>query len=286
MPHGYCYLWNTNIVLLHVISDGLITLSYFCIPIALIYIVKKRGDLPFDWIFFMFGGFIVGCGLTHLMEIWTIWHATYLLSGMLKAVTAGLSVLTAVMMVPLIPKAMAIPSPVQLRDTNRNLQLAMVERALTELHLRQTLHEREAALAGLADRQAAVEELQLVQDALHESQDRLNAIIHSAMDAIITVDEDQCVRIFNAAAEKMFGHKAAVVVGTPMERLIPQRYRAAHGSHIRRFGETGTTSRSMGELGAIWGVRANGEEFPIEASTSQVVANGNRFFTVIPRSKS
>jgi len=167
MPHGYCYQWNTSIVLLHVISDGLITLSYFCIPIALIYLVRKRGDLPFNWIFFMFGGFIVSCGVTHLMEIWTIWHASYLLAGVLKAVTATLSVVTAVMLVPLIPKAIALPSPEKLRKVNRELELTIVERDLTEQHLRQTLSEREEALAELADRQAAVEELQLVQEALH-----------------------------------------------------------------------------------------------------------------------
>jgi PAS domain S-box-containing protein len=265
LPHGFCYQWNTTLLLLHVISDGLITLSYFCIPIALIYVVKKRGDLPFNWIFFMFGGFIVSCGITHFMEIWTIWHATYLLSGVLKAATAALSVLTAVMMIPMIPKALAIPSPAELRDKNRDLQLAIVERELTEQHLRKGLREREVVLAELADRQSAVEELQLVQEALHESQDRLNAIIHSAMDGIITVDEKQCVLIFNAAAEAMFGYKASEVLGSPMERFLPARLRSGHAGHIRRFSETGTSSRAMGKLGAIWGLRANGEEFPLES---------------------
>lgn len=69
LPHGTCYLWNPRIIWLHVVSDGVITLSYYCIPVALIYLVRKRRDLPFNWIFWMFGLFILGCGTTHLMEV-------------------------------------------------------------------------------------------------------------------------------------------------------------------------------------------------------------------------
>src|ERR1700674_177956 len=108
MPHGYCYLWNPSIVWLHVISDGLITVSYYCIPLALVYLIRRRRDLPFNWIFWMFGLFILGCGTTHLMEIWTVWHASYLLAGIVKATTAAVSVVTAVMLIPLIPKAIAV----------------------------------------------------------------------------------------------------------------------------------------------------------------------------------
>ena len=238
MPHGFCYQWDQNLLLLHVISDGLIALSYFCIPVSLLYVVKKRADLPFNWIFWMFGGFIVSCGITHVMEVWTIWHATYWMSGALKAVTAGLSVLTAVMMIPLAPKLVAIPNPEQLRDKNRDLQLAMVERDMTEEQLRRTLHERGVMLAKLADRQAAVQELELVQEALHESQDRLNAIIHSAMDAIITVDEEQRVLIFNGAAEAMFERKAAEVLGGPLDLLLPERFPdPARRAHLGVWGE-------------------------------------------------
>jgi len=77
MPHGYCYLWRPEIVWLHALSDGAITLSYFFIPLALIYFVRKRRDLPFHWMFLLFGLFIFGCGGTHAMEIWTLWHGTY-----------------------------------------------------------------------------------------------------------------------------------------------------------------------------------------------------------------
>src|SRR5437868_12966491 len=85
MPHGHCYFWNPSLLRLHIISDALITLAYLTIPLTLIYIVRKRKDIPFDWIFGCFGIFIVACGATHAMEIWSIWHPTYWLSGGLKA---------------------------------------------------------------------------------------------------------------------------------------------------------------------------------------------------------
>jgi PAS domain S-box-containing protein len=130
---------------------------------------------------------------------------------------------------------------------------------------------------------ATLEDLQLVRDALEESQTQLNAIIQSAMDAIITTDENQHVLMFNAAAERMFRCPAAEVVGKSLERFIPARFRPRHQGHMRRFGETGATSRAMGTLGAIWGVRADGEEFPIEASISQVDSGRKKLFTVILR---
>ncbi|HZZ17123.1 MAG TPA: PAS domain S-box protein, partial [Candidatus Sulfotelmatobacter sp.] len=128
MPHGYCYLWDPKIVWLNVVSDALITLSYYCIPIVLIYFIRKRRDLPFNWIFWMFGAFILACGTTHLMEIWNIWHASYLLSGTIKAITAAISVATAIRLVPLVPQAVAVPNLIQLQEKNRVLEEEIAKR--------------------------------------------------------------------------------------------------------------------------------------------------------------
>jgi two-component system NtrC family sensor kinase len=122
IPHGHCYLWKPGLVGLHVLSDGLIAVAYFLIPITLIYIVKKRQDVPFDWVFMLFGSFIICCGITHIMEIWTLWHPNYWLSGFLKAITALISLCTAAVLVELIPKILAIPSPDQLAVANLALQ--------------------------------------------------------------------------------------------------------------------------------------------------------------------
>src|ERR1700759_4716130 len=81
MPHGHCYLWTPSLVWLHVLSDALIFLAYVTIPATLVYFVRRRKDLPFDWMFLCFGVFIVSCGMTHLMEVWTVWNPDYWLAG-------------------------------------------------------------------------------------------------------------------------------------------------------------------------------------------------------------
>lgn len=109
MPHGYCYNWNSSLVYLHVISDSLIALSYFAIPFALIYFVRRRQDLPYQWIFLLFGVFIIACGSTHLMEIWNVWHADFWFSGLVKAFTAIASLITAGLLIRLVPAALKLP---------------------------------------------------------------------------------------------------------------------------------------------------------------------------------
>ncbi len=108
MPHGHCYLWKPGLVWLHVVSDGLIWLSYIAISATLAYLVSRVGDIPFKWIFFAFGIFIVSCGFTHFFEVWTVWKPIYWISGGVKAITAVASVATAVLMPPLVPKAVAL----------------------------------------------------------------------------------------------------------------------------------------------------------------------------------
>lgn len=147
IPHGHCFLWKAGLVWLHVVSDGLIALSYAWIPIVLVYLVKQRGDIPFDWIFLLFGSFIVSCGITHGMDIWTLWHPDYWLSGFLKAVCATVSLTTGAVMVPLVPKVMMIPSPAQLRQTNLALQQEIRDRLQVEEELNKLTLELEQRVA-------------------------------------------------------------------------------------------------------------------------------------------
>ena len=120
--------------------------------------------------------------------------------------------------------------------------------------------------------------------ALDATQARLSAIVDSAMDAVITVDEKQTIVLFNRAAEQLFRVRRDKILGAPLDRLIPARFRAAHHGHIESFGRTGVTSRRMGDVTTLWALRADtGEEFPIEASISQASEGGVRYFTVILR---
>ncbi|MGI0488748.1 ATP-binding protein [Pantanalinema rosaneae CENA516] len=181
IPHGHCYLWKPSLVWLHVISDAIITLSYYSIPLTLFYFVRKRQDLPFSWIFLLFATFIVSCGTTHLAEIWTLWHPTYWLSGVLKVGTAGVSFLTAMELIPLVPKALALPSPAELRQVNAALSTQVEERLRAEAELKQLqdqleqrVKERTAELVHVNQQlQQEIEERQRVEIALRTSQERL-----------------------------------------------------------------------------------------------------------------
>ncbi|MGZ8214681.1 MAG: PAS domain S-box protein [Methylosarcina sp.] len=118
---------------------------------------------------------------------------------------------------------------------------------------------------------------------LWESRQRYAGIVDSALDAMINIDADQRILLFNSAAEKMFGWTADEVIGDSLERLIPERFRPDHAEHIRVFGRTGAANRKMGELAAVKGLRADGQEFPIEAAISQCEIKGEKTFTAILR---
>ncbi len=133
------------------------------------------------------------------------------------------------------------------------------------------------------DLQSEIAQRHKAETRLREQQEQLTGIIASAMDAIITVNSAQRVTIFNAAAEKMFDCPAAEALGQPLDRFLPERYRTAHRQHVEGFGKTSVTRRSMRALGEVFGLRRNGEEFPVEASISQLQTGGEKFYTVILR---
>ncbi len=133
--HGQSYLMRPEIIWLHVVSDALIAMAYFSILVTLAYFVRKRRDLPYYWMFVMFGLFIFACGMTHIMEIWSVWHGTYRLSGVVKAATAVASVATSIMLVRLVPQALALPAPEDLRRANVALEKEIAEREQTQIAL-------------------------------------------------------------------------------------------------------------------------------------------------------
>ena len=134
-PHGICLLWRPDLIWTHVTADALIGISYFSIPIALAYFVSHRSDIAFGWVFWAFALFILACGTTHFFSIYTLWVPDYGSEALVKVITALLSIVTAVGLWPLLPKALAIPSGDELRRVNEELTRQIAERnaALAEL---------------------------------------------------------------------------------------------------------------------------------------------------------
>ena len=179
MPHGHCYFWTRSLILINVISDSIIAIAYYTIPVALYVFVKKRKDISFSWIFVLFAIFILACGTTHLMEIWNIWHGTYRLTSVVKVITAIASILTAILIWPLLPKLLKLPSPTQLRELNNELE-HKIENATSELQKlvveKQTLIESESFARKEAEKANHVKD-EFLSTLSHELRNPLNAIV-------------------------------------------------------------------------------------------------------------
>lgn len=135
-PHGFCLSWAPGLVALHAASDAVIGIAYFSIPLALASFVGQRRDLQYGWVAYLFVAFIMACGTTHLFSILTLWVPAYGVEGLVKLLTAVLSILTAVLLWPLIPKAVALPSAAQLAALNAQLTATIEHQARTATLLR------------------------------------------------------------------------------------------------------------------------------------------------------
>ena len=184
-PHGFCYLWNARLVWLHATSDLLIALAYLTIPVTLAWFIRKRRDLPFSWIFVCFGVFIVACGATHVMEIWNLWHANYWLAGVIKAVTAAASIVTALLLIRLVPQALDLPSPQQWLFANAALQKEVQDRRELELNLR-------------------------ISESMYREHAELLELTH---DAIFVRSLEKKILYWNRAAERLYGWQREEVRG-------------------------------------------------------------------------
>lgn len=171
LPHGHCYMWTPGILWMHVISDILIAMAYFAIPFVLLHLARRRRDLPFNGLLVAFGIFIVSCGLTHLMDVWNVWHTDYWLEGLIKVITAAASVPTAIFLWRALPVILAVPSQRQLRDANESLARANRE---LEAFTASVSHDLRSPLTTIAG-QAGLLELSLP-NASEEQRRRLTRI--------------------------------------------------------------------------------------------------------------
>jgi signal transduction histidine kinase len=154
LPHGHGYLWTPELLWTYLIADATIGIAYYSIPVALMYFVRKRNDVQFNWIVVMFSLFIFACGTTHFIAVWTIWHPDYWFDAIMKAVTAVVSIATAVLLWPMIPRALHVPTTLQLRKVIDQLEHEIEERKNAEEALRQS----QATLRELAAYQERIRE--------------------------------------------------------------------------------------------------------------------------------
>jgi PAS domain S-box-containing protein len=191
VPHGTCYLWDPAVLWLNVISDGVIALSYYAIPFLLFSFARRRRDLSFQWIFVAFGMFILACGTTHLLGAFTVWVPAYRLDGVVKAITAVSSAATFMLLVPLLPTLVSLPSPTQLASANRALAKEIEERKAAQEEVQRmntTLEQR------IAERTA---ELRASNEELRESMERYRFLAEAMPQIVFTAVPDGRVDYYN-----------------------------------------------------------------------------------------
>ena len=239
-PHGHCYLWHSGLVGLHVVSDAFIALAYFSIPVTLIYFIRKRRDLPFNWMFVSFGMFILACGATHIMEVWTLWHGIYWLSGSIKAVTAMASVPTAILLVKLVPEALALPSPeaMKLEIAERKRTEQALHQAKSELELR--VLERTAELRKAnEDLVAEIAQRKQIEDVLREREGLIHAILDNSPALIFLKDMEERYLLVNKEFERAFEVSQEEIRGKKDEQVFPVEQAATFQANDLRVIQTG-----------------------------------------------
>lgn len=290
MPHGHCYLWTPALLWLYVISDGLIAFSYFSIPVAILYFIRKRIDLQFNWVFLMFSLFIFLCGMTHLISILTIWQPAYWLDASMKGLTAIASAITAFMLWRLMPILLTITSVKQLQKTVEQLQHEVEQRkqaeeelATVNNNLEQNVQQRTLELSNInRDLLMEIEQRKLIEQDLFQEKQQALVTLESIGDGVITTDMDSKVTYLNPIAERMTGWSLAEAKGRP----ILEVFRILNESTRKLAANPVDVVLAHGMVCGIANhtivISKTGKEFAIEDSAAPIInVDGNTIGVVL-----
>ncbi len=244
-PVGASFGWQPMLLWLHAISDIVTTLAYYSIPAALLYYARRRMSVS-GTTAYLFAAFLTAAGTARLLAVWNLWNSAYLLAGIAKGLTAVLAAATAVVLVRAIPRAAALPKVRELLGVNRWLTQEVEQRREAEARLRGRLESERAA-----------------------GEERLRAFFEVAPLAILAVNQEQQIILVNQQTEEMFGYVREELLGQPLGRLIPERYRQRHPENVKSYFEK-PRQRRMGTAMCLVGRRKDGTEFPVEVGLNHV----------------
>ena len=198
-------MWDPKIIWLHVLSDGLITLAYYSIPVTFVFFLSRRRDVPFRTLFWLFAMFIMSCGTTHLLEIYTVWHGTYILTGAVKAITACLYLAAATTLAYIMPRLLQLRSPEQLEALNQNLARQILETQATQFLLRTGQSDLEKKIV---ERTTQLQEInhRLEQEIISRRQadERFRLAVDASPTATLMSDAQGRIALANARAARAY----------------------------------------------------------------------------------
>lgn len=250
MPHGHCYLWRPDILWTHVVSDSVIAIAYFSIPLGLVYLKKKRSDIQFSWLLVLFSSFILLCGLTHVYSIYNIWVGSYGGQGVLKAITALASIGTAFALIHVLPKVATIPTTEELAEARESANQEIIRRIQLEAAHREEAHLRDATNASPV--------------------------------GLLVSDEQGNITLANNALTELFGYDASELNGHSINMLIDTETSQHHDKLVAQFLESEETSRVMASGRVVSGVRKDGAKIPIDIRLAKRESEGEiRIFAAV-----
>jgi PAS domain S-box-containing protein len=276
-PPGFCLTWKPGLSWLDAGSDLVMMAAFFSVPLAIVWFVRRRADLPHRWVAWLFAAFVAACGSTHGMALLTLWVPAYAAAAMVKLAAAGLSAVAAAGLWVLAPKLLLIPSPGHVAGLNKELMAALASQTETtasledrECELRQAQDVLRRANEDLeqhvADRTAGLREMN---ETLCKNEARFRNVVEAVPNGIVMVSRSGRIEMVNAQAERMFGYDRSEVLGRPLDMLLPAGVRPRHGALVAGF-FTRSLARPIGAVQGLSARRKDGGAFQVEIGLNPI----------------